>query len=528
MVRPPEVLPRRAGPLHSCRLLCLLALSTGSGASLIRIHSASSRWRVSCSDGTTQEGRGHFAGRLAARDDSHCTLSIDFRAADGLDVAAVFSASHARGELIPPPTKGGARDRTAELAAEPSHPRRRTAMNTSAVNQTGSSRGCSDVPLPFVENPSRVTLLGANCSTTIALSSHLFPDFASGIPSVCRASYEDWVQQTGRLLFSSSPIPVAYGVTDPSAPMAELCAATCAAAGVQSSHCALPLPPPTPPPSPPPAGGTGNGSQFIVATTVEQLHQALSTGYSRGRVDIRVPADTVLHLEGRMLLVDGINVTIRSDGGEAVLDAQGRSRLFDVFSGGSLHLESLRLLNGWADISGGVLMVRGAAATLVRCSLLNSSSAAAGGAALVLDGELQLLDCLVRRSSSTYGGAFYVNGASALFLQHSVISLSSAVEDGGVIYSIGARSTTFVIACDISDSTAARGGAVSALLGGSASISRSSKISHSSASVAGGCLYSNAGFVSLSDGCLVLNSHATQNVLLFPSYLQLGLFVNWR
>jgi len=130
--------------------------------------------------------------------------------------------------------------------------------------------------------------LGGNCSTTIALSSHLFPAFASGIPSVCRASYEVWVQQTGLFQISASPPPLAYGVTDPTEPMAELCAATCAAAGVQSSHCAVPSPPPTPPPIPPPAGGTGNGSQPIVATTIEQLHQALSTGYSRGHVDHRV------------------------------------------------------------------------------------------------------------------------------------------------------------------------------------------------------------------------------------------------
>ncbi|KAL1496411.1 hypothetical protein AB1Y20_016366 [Prymnesium parvum] len=487
----------------SFRLLCVLSLCRGSGASLVRIRSASSRWRVSCTDGTTHEGRGRFAGRLLARDDSICTLSFDFRAKDGLDVApAAVILSSLVGEQPAVPMEGGE-----EVAVEPSHPFRRTA----AVNQTDSSRGCSDFPLPFVENPSQVTLLGGNCSTTIALSSHLFPAFASGIPSVCRASYEVWVQQTGLLQFSTSPPPLAYGVTDPSAPMAELCAATCAAAGVQSSHCAVPSPPPTPPPIPPPAGGTGNGSQPIVATTIEQLHQALSTGYSRGRVDIRVPAGIVLHLEGRMLLIDGINATIRSDAGEAVLDAQGRSRMFEVLSGGSLLLESLRLLNGWADISGGALMIQGAAATLVRCSLLNSSSAAAGGVAIVLDGDLLLLDCLVRRSSSTYGGAFCVNGASAVFLQHSAISLSSAVQNGGVIYSVGDSSTTFVIACDISDSSAARGGVISAVLGGSASISRKSKISNSSASSAGGCLFANAGVISLADGCHVSHSRATQS-----------------
>jgi len=452
MARQPELLAH-----HSFRLLCVLSLCRGSGASLVRIRSASSRWRVSCTDGTTHEGRGRFAGRLAARDDSICTLSFDFRAKDGLDVApAAVIPSSLVGEQPAVPMEGGE-----EVAVEPSHPFRRTA----AVNQTDSSRGCSDFPLPFVENPSPVTLLGGNCSTTIALSSHLFPAFASGIPSVCRASYEVWVQQTGLFQISASPPPLAYGVTDPTEPMAELCAATCAAAGVQSSHCAVPSPPPTPPPIPPPAGGTGNGSQPIVATTIEQLHQALWTGYSSGRVDVRVPAGTVLHLDGRELLVDGINATIRSDGGEAVLDAQGRSRMFEVLAGGSLHLESLRLLNGWADISGGALMVRGAAATLVRCSLLNSSSAAAGGAAIVLDGELLLLDCLVRRSSSTYGGAFFANGASAVFLQHSVISVSSAVQNGGVIYSIGASCTTFVMTCHISDSKARLGGVISAVLG---------------------------------------------------------------
>ncbi|KAL1527880.1 hypothetical protein AB1Y20_009256 [Prymnesium parvum] len=491
---------------HSFRLLLVLSLFRGSGASLVRIRSASSRWRVSCTDGTTHEGRGRFAGRLAAREDSNCTLSFDFRAKDGLDVApaAIVSSSHVGLDQLAAPEEGDE-----EFEAEPSHPRRRTALNSSAMNQTESSRGCSDFPLPFVENLSPVTLLGGNCSTTIALSSHLFPAFASGVPSVCRASYDVWVQQTGLLQTSSSPPPLAYGVTDPSAPMAELCAATCSAAGVQSSHCAVPSPPPAPPPAQPSAGGTGNGSHTIEATTVEQLHQALSTGYSRGHVDIRVPAGTMLNLEGRMLLVDGINVTIRSDGGEAVFDSQGRSRLFEVLSGGSLHLESLRLLNGWADISGGALMVRGAAATLVRCSLLNSSSAAAGGAAIVLDGELLLLDCLVRGSSSMYGGAFYVNGASAIFLQHSIVSVSFAAKSGGVIYSVGDSNTAFVIECDISDSTAASGGAVCAFLGSSVSISCKSKISHSSAFVSGGVFFARAGVISLSDGCLVSHSRAT-------------------
>ncbi|KAL1496475.1 hypothetical protein AB1Y20_016429 [Prymnesium parvum] len=460
----------RAQPLLSFRLLCVLALCRGSGASLVRIRIASSRWRVSCTDGTTHEGSGRFAGRLLARDDSICTLSFDFRAKDGLDVApaAIVSLFRAGGEPLTVPTKDGE-----ESALEPSHPRRRAALNSSAVNQTDSSRGCSDFPLPFVENPSPVTLLGGNCSTTIALSSHLFPAFASGIPSVCRASYEVWVQQTGLLQFSASQPPVPYGVTDPSEPMAELCAATCAAAGVQSSHCAVPSPPPTPPPIPPPAGGKGNGSQPIVATTIEQLHQALWTGYSSGRVDVRVPAGTVLHLDGRELLVDGINATIRSEG-EAVLDAQGRSRLFEVLAGGSLHLESLRLLNGWADNSGGALMVRGAAATLVRCSLLNSSSAAAGGVAIVLDGELLLLDCLVRRSSSTLDLA----------------------------------------------------GSYLRCWGAGVSISHKCKISNSSASLLGGCVYAQSGFVSLLDGCLISHSSASENGGMLGCFVSLFIMNN--
>ncbi|KAL1496417.1 hypothetical protein AB1Y20_016372 [Prymnesium parvum] len=432
MTSQPELLS-----LPSFRLLCVLALCRGSGASLVRIHSASSRWHVSCTDGTTHEGRGRFAGRLAARDDSICTLSFDFRAKDGLDVApAAVIPSSLVGKQPAVPMEGGE-----EVAAEPSRPRRRAALNSSAVNQTDSSRGCSDIALPFVENRSPVTLLGGNCSTTIALSSHLFPAFASGIPSVCRASYEVWVQQTGLFQLYYSLPPLAYGVTDPSAPMAELCAATCAAAGVQSSHCAVPSPPLTPPPIPPPAGGTGNGSQPIVATTIEQLHQALSTGYSRGHVDHRVLEGfrTCAHAPLSLsppppLVLDVLLKNVVDFDFAGALDKRKAEERFGFASratyGGAFYIKS-----GIMELTDGVIVA-------------NSKSTWAGGAVLALDSTVTIRNgCVISTSDAAVsGGTVALFGGNFVMTDGSTLSYSTSANDAGAI-SIGGTNAV----CNLTD-----------------------------------------------------------------------------
>jgi hypothetical protein len=107
--------------------------------------------------------------------------------------------------------------------------------------------------------------------------------------------------------------------------------------------------------------------------------------YPKAQVSLFLPEGSHFRLEGVELAVHKSNVILRSEGAGATIDAQNRSRHFDVSRGGRLHLERVHLVNGGGESRGGSILVRsGSGLTTnnvrISSSIARSSTSAHGGA----------------------------------------------------------------------------------------------------------------------------------------------------
>ena len=128
---------------------------------------------------------------------------------------------------------------------------------------------------------------------------------------------------------------------------------------------------------------------------------------------VLVPQEQIFVLDGRPLLVNGTNVTIRSHEEEATLDARLQSRLFDVVNHGELTLNGVRLQNGHAGLeNGGGVLVQGTGSKLHMTGggVFNCTAFHGGGIALESGSEGTLFEVPVAHCTATenWGGALYV------------------------------------------------------------------------------------------------------------------------
>eukprot|EP00966_Prymnesium_polylepis_P122155 2823599-Prymnesium_polylepis.1 len=149
-------------------------------------------------------------------------------------------------------------------------------------------------------------------------------------------------------------------------------------------------------------------------------------------------AGTVIDLEGRAIFINQINCQLASDGTGALLNAQHRSRLFEVIRGANLSLYSVTLSNGQcaALTFGGSIRIVGACLTLSHGSaIVNSTSEQSGGAILLMQGASVVLTAGSYISNSTcqnMGGAVHIVHGNFSLTDASWLSLSSG-ERGGAI-----------------------------------------------------------------------------------------------
>ena len=226
------------------------------------------------------------------------------------------------------------------------------------------------------------------------------------------------------------------------AQMAELCPHTCAAAGVYTEGCDTPPTPPRAPtlpmqpPAPPLAPGRFPAGTAVI-TSPDQLHAALAATPPIGVANVHLPPGVTFHLAGAPLVVGTINLTISSEEGGAIIDADQLSPIFDLQPGARLNLQWITLANGLSPTSGGVAFVVSATVVLSNCAVVNASAANGGSFALV-SGKLTLVDSTVAASyAETDGGALLVSGASSVVLRQSRVISSRASRFGGAICMYG-------------------------------------------------------------------------------------------
>eukprot|EP00964_Phaeocystis_antarctica_P110032 scaffold74420_cov57-Phaeocystis_antarctica.AAC.2 len=182
-------------------------------------------------------------------------------------------------------------------------------------------------------------------------------------------------------------------------------------AAAASLHAPPPLPPRPPlPPLPPDTIMVGSLVLLEQALTDAAVtHSPLNVVLVQGGA----PQEQPFLLDGRPLLVNGTNVTIRSHGEDATLDASFQSRLFEVVNGGELTLNGVRLQNGHAGLeNGGGMLVQGTGSKLRMTGggIFNCTASHGGGIALESGSEGMLFEVPVAHCTATenWGGALYV------------------------------------------------------------------------------------------------------------------------
>ena len=450
-------------------MLLWCAVLPAAAAFPVDITTPGIEWTMTCSDGTALSGAAPFSGDLDVGEGASCTTVLKYRVSNGLKliVGEPMSVSESTTEIPSSydiPSFHSVDDHSPPRVSiwaemEPRRPlkqrtdvsvvgtRRRIQTNSSAANVTAAPFNCVDAPSPFdTLVPGRsVVVVGSECSDLLPFSGFIFHALVGngGLEAVCKATVGDWAQEAsnvaagGIYFWATWSPPIAL-----TAQMAELCPTTCAAAGVYTEGCnAPPTPPraptlPSQPPAPPLAPGRFSAGTVVISSP-DQLHAALAATPPAGVVNVYLPRGFTLHLAGAPLVVGTINLTISSEEGGAIIDADHLSPIFDLQPGAQLNLQWITLANGFSPTSGGVASVVSAAVVLSNCVAVNSS-AANGGSFALISGQLMLVDSTVAASyANKDGGALVLSGTSSVVLRKSRVISSSASRFGGAICIFG-------------------------------------------------------------------------------------------
>ena len=238
--------------------------------------------------------------------------------------------------------------------------------------------------------------------------------------------------------------------------------------------------------------------------TMEQLRSSIDSTTRGSRLDVILPANLHLLVDGNSPLIIPANTTVKISSAEAsserrlsgqrgysrpIIDGQGLSRLFDVR--GRLELVEVTLARGRAQFGGCLFVFSGGAAKVVRsllseCRAVGDSEAygdasggavyldplalsfelrestirdcdatnmlaggkAQGGATFILGGEVSMyatdvLNCTATAFDAAIGngGALYVAGGTLLLTDQSKLEGSQASGDGGTLFMAGGATT---------------------------------------------------------------------------------------
>lgn len=91
-----------------------------------------------------------------------------------------------------------------------------------------------------------------------------------------------------------------------------------------------------------------------------EIRSALSDAAELSKTSLHIPASATLALGGSQILVSKRELSLRSDGAGATLDAGSTSRVFEVWGdGATLHLTNIHIINGQATPGAAVLVTTG-------------------------------------------------------------------------------------------------------------------------------------------------------------------------
>jgi hypothetical protein len=200
------------------------------------------------------------------------------------------------------------------------------------------------------------------------------------------------------------------------------------------------LPPSTPPPPPSPPIAPGTHIVHSITEVRAKIENATGSGSA---LMLWLPPGTTIVLDGSPIEVRAFNLTLSSGFDGAVIDGEGHSLLFHVYSGATLEVNSMTLKSGrqhrYAK-AGGILtsgFVSLRQSSIINCTILPGASSVswmAGG--IRVDGgsvtlrESSVSECTADSVSRVAGGVLITAGI-VLLEDSSILSCSTAYTPGG-------------------------------------------------------------------------------------------------
>ena len=352
----------------------LIVLLLAQAVSAFPFDSGGTNWTITCSDGSALSGGSPFVGDVGAGIGATCTLA--FRVAEGMALAVGKSAQESRTSVfrkLPAthqPIEHSLKDLKEDDLKEDDHLKKHELKGQDMKEPRQSRRltgSTSEIAVSSGNFPSEVSWTvacpsGSSASGGAPFSGSLSAtggeictlamadSFGDGWNGASWTGFEQsFMISDGESVVETFQIPFPTPSSPPSPPAPPL------------PHSPPVLPPLSPPPHtlpapllPPPLRLLPDGFQVVGAAS--DIRAALR--YPHARVCFHLPEGFRFGLGGAQVAVHQSNVTIRSDGVGATIDAEGLSRHFDVAKGAQLHLENLRLVNGGFEMSGGSILVR--------------------------------------------------------------------------------------------------------------------------------------------------------------------------
>lgn len=140
-------------------------------------------------------------------------------------------------------------------------------------------------------------------------------------------------------------------------------------------------------------------------------------------------------VEQTISIVDGTFLSVAGLGSDAVIDGDGKTRLFEV-ENATLHLENVTLFNGSARYGGGIAASRSTVA--FSGASFKSNNASSGGALYMSNGTKVTVGratTFSRNTASEHGGALYMSsGSGVIWNGASYFDFNSAERSGGAVY----------------------------------------------------------------------------------------------
>lgn len=248
----------------------------------------------------------------------------------------------------------------------------------------------------------------------------------------------------------------------------------------------------------------------LASLGIVRIHLAAGTTYTLTRAGAGEDAAATGDLD--------VACNVRLSGGNAIVDAGGLDRAFDVMAGSSLRMDRVRIRNGAVvDESGGGVRSMGSL-ELRECQVWNSSATgagASGGAVFNDGGTLIARNCQMwGNDCSRAGGAIEADGGGT-WLEFSVFadnSTGSMPGNGGGLHLTGAGFVS-VVRCRFEGNVASReGGALWNSSGGTMQLTRceilDNEANGSAADDGGGGLFNDGGTMYVDD-CTVSGNRAT-------------------